>query len=210
MRVRTLSLTLLSAAALAACGSPDLGTGPELRQPAEPAANHISNNCVHFNVPPVGATFGAPAGQAPGTVVWAEQAIRVSVNKFITSGGGSVYDRLRIEPAPAPFTLAVGNTGHTLNLNAGFDFTTMGWVTSKVVLHYMKFTGGYENLVVNGSPVFVGQITAPPGVMAGATVTSTPVGFVGGVQGTLTVSGVPINQVLLGGTSLWIDTVCAF
>ncbi|HET7459821.1 MAG TPA: hypothetical protein VFJ82_01185 [Longimicrobium sp.] len=210
MRVRTLSLALLSAAALAACGSPDLTLPDAARVPAQPAGNHISNNCVLFNVPPVGTQFGAPVGQPPGTWVFSEQGIRVQVNKFITSPPGSAYNLMRIEPAPPPFTLAVGNTGHVVNLNALFAFAGIGWVTSNVKLHYMKYTGGYENLSVNGSPVFVGQITAPPAVIAGATITSTPVGFVGGVQGTLTISGVPINTIQLGGTDLWIDTVCAY
>ena len=208
MRRLTLSLTL-AAAALAACGSPDLTLSDTARAPAEPSANHISNNCVHFNVPPVGTTFGAPVGQPPGTWVFSEQSIRVQVNKLITSSG-SVYDRLRIETAPPPYTLAVGNTGHAININALFSFAGLGWVTSNVKLHYMKYTGGFENLSVNGSPVFVGQITAPPGLLGGATVTSTPVGFLGGVQGTLTLTGVPISNVQLGGTSLWIDTVCAY
>lgn len=209
MRMLALSLTL-AAAALSACGSPDVTLSEPARSPAEPAANHISNNCVLFNVPPVGTTFGAPVGQPPGTWIFSEQGIRVQENKFITSSGGSVYDRLRVEPAPPPYTLAVTNTGHAINLNALFSFPGIGWVTSNVKLHYMKYTGGYENLSVNGSPVVVGQITSPPALVGGATVTSTPVGFVGGVQGTLTISGVPINTIQLGGTSLWIDTVCAF
>ena len=209
MRRLTLSLTL-TAAALSACGLPDVTLSDTARPPAEPSANHISNNCVHFNVPPVGTTFGAPVFQAPGTWVFSEQGIRVQVNKFITSTGGTVYDRLRVEPAPAPYTLAVGNTGHAININALFSFAGIGWVTNNVKLHYMKYSGGYENLSVNGSPVFVGQIAAAGGLYGAVTVTSTPVGFLGGVQGTLTLTGAPVNDVQLGGTSLWIDTVCAY
>ncbi|HET7464732.1 MAG TPA: hypothetical protein VFJ82_26050 [Longimicrobium sp.] len=211
MHVRTLFLPLLATAALAACAPDQALTGPD-RAPATPLANHVGNTCVYFNVPPLGATFGAPAGNVPGTVVWVEQGIRVSVNKFVTLTGGSAYDRLRIEPMPASFTLAAGNTGHTLNLNAGFDFTGLTFAVTSVKFHFLHL-GGYENLSVNGSPVFVGQLTAPPAALAGITVASAWAPVPGGSQGTITLTGSaanPIKRLLVGGQELWLDTVCAY
>src|SRR4051812_11891973 len=104
MRARSLPIALLAAAALAACQTPDLPVAAADRSPAAPLGNHTGNNCVNFNVPPIGAVFGPPT--PPGTVVWVEQLIPVSITKFLFAGGGSAYGSLRIEPAPAVFTLA--------------------------------------------------------------------------------------------------------
>ncbi len=212
MHVRTLSLALLAAVSLSACGTQDLAvTGPE-RSPEEPRGHHTSNYCVRFNVPPVGAIFGAPVPNPPGTVVFVEQSIPVSVNKFLLSTGVWTYNWMRIEPAPAVFGLASGNTGHTNNINAGFDFTGLPFVTTKVVFHFMDL-GGHENLNVNGSPMFVGQITAPPAAIAGIGVSSVFVGVPGGTQGTVTLTGSaanPIKRFQVGGQELWLDTICAY
>lgn len=213
MHVRTLTLTLLAVATLSACGTSDLAvTGPE-QPPVEPRGNHTANYCVRFNVPPVGALFGAPIPNPPGSVVFVESSIPVSVDRFLQVTGAWTYNWMRIEPAPAAFTLASGNTGHTNNINAGFDFTGLPFVTTKVVFHFLHL-GGYENLSVNGSsPPFVGPLTAPPAAIAGIGVTSAWVGVPGGSQGTITLTGSaanPVKKLLVGGQELWLDTVCAY
>lgn len=212
MQRSTLSLTLLAAAALSACGTADLtlaGAGS-----AEPrhAAAAAAPNCVQFNVPPIGALFGAPIPNPPGSVVWVEQSIPVSVNKFLLVGGGSAYNWLRIEPAPAVFTFAAGATGHTNNINAEFDFTGLPYAATSVKFVFLHL-GGYENLSINGSPIFVGPLTAPPAVIAGIGVASAWVAVPGGQQGTITLTGSaanPIKRLVVGGQELWLDTVCAF
>ncbi|HEU4558007.1 MAG TPA: hypothetical protein VFS20_09165 [Longimicrobium sp.] len=209
MHLRTLSLALLASASLAACGTTDLAvTGPE-QSPAEPRGNHTANYCVRFNVPPVGTVFGSSVPNPPGSVVFVEQSIPVSVNKFITSAGTSAYNGMRIEPAPGGFGLAAGNTDHTVSVNAGFNFTFLPFVPTQVVFHFFK-PGGYENLRVNGSPIWVGPITAPPGAIGGVAVASAWAPTIGGVQGTVTLTGAAITDLWVGGTNLWIDTVCAY
>jgi hypothetical protein len=79
-----------------------------------------------------------------------------------------------------------------------------------VTFHYLHL-GGYENLAVNGSPIFVGPITAPPPSLAGLSVVSTPVAVAGGWQGTVKIAGGPIANLLVGGQqTTWIDDVCAY
>jgi hypothetical protein len=209
MRTRTLSLVLLAAASLAACGRADQPLTGADRTPVGPRAAPLAPVCVNFNVPPLGALFGAPVGTVPGSVVWVENGIPVSVHKFLFSGGGSTFNWLRIENAPAAFTLAAGKVGHTNNINVGFDFTGLTFIPTTVKFVFLHL-GGYENLQVNGSPVFIGPITAPPTPWGGVNVASAWVPVAGGSQGTVTLSGGPIKWLMVGGQEFWLDTVCAY
>ncbi|HET7464730.1 MAG TPA: hypothetical protein VFJ82_26040 [Longimicrobium sp.] len=209
MRVRTLSLTLLAAAALAACSPEQALTGPG-RSPAAPDANHVGANCVNFGIPPLGSTFGPPT--PPGTTVWVENGIPVSVNTFLQSTGAWSYGVLTTELAPASFTLAAGKTGHTNNINTGYDFTGLGFAVTFVKFHARQI-GGYDNLSVNGSPIFVGPLPTHPAALGGVAIASAWVGIPGGVQGTVTLTGsaaTPITKLLVGGQELWLDTICAY
>jgi len=206
MRARMLSLTLL--AAVAACSGPDLTAaggepGPQRRAAAVPAPA-----CVLFNVPALGAVFGAPVGTPPGAVIWVESAINVSVNPFRTTGGPFIYNWMRIENAPAVFTLGAGKTGHTNNINAGFDFTGLGFPVKRVEFVWLNL-GGYENLSINGSPHFVGQLSAPPPAIAGVAVATAWAPVAGGKQGRTTLTGA-ITKIQVGGQEEWLDTVCAY
>lgn len=212
MRTPALSLAVLAAAALAAC-SPDASpTGPA-QPPAAPLANHLGANCVYFNVPPLGAVFGAPVGNPPGSVVWVENGIPVSVDKFLWSTGVWTYSQLTIEPAAAAYTLAAGKVGHTNNINTGYDFTGLGFPVTFVKFH-AEHLGGDDNLSINGSfPPVVGPLPAHPPVIAGINIASVWFGVPGGVQGTVTLTGSaanPIKKLVVGGQELWLDTVCAY
>ncbi|HET7464731.1 MAG TPA: hypothetical protein VFJ82_26045 [Longimicrobium sp.] len=209
MRPGSFSLTLLAAAALAACGTSDLAvTGPD-HAPGAPHGVAFAPACVDFNVPPAGAIFGAPIPTPVGAVVWTENAIPVSVHRFLLTTGAWAYNWMRIEPVPASFTLGVGNTAHLNNITAGFDFTGLPFVPTKVQFDFMDL-GGYENLVVNASPIYVGQLIAAPSPWGGTTVTSVSGPVPGGIQGTVTITGAAVNRVLVGGQELWLDHVCAY
>jgi hypothetical protein len=203
MHARTLSFTLLAAAALGACGRADQPLAP-----TGPRAAPAAPICVKFSVPAVGAIFGAPVGTPPGAVVWAENGIPVSVHKFFTSTG-TVYNWMRIEPAPAVFTLASGNTGHTNNINAGFDFTALPFLPTTVTFDFLDL-GGFENLQVNASPVYIGQLMAAPSPWGGVNVAKAAAAVPGGIQGTITLSGGPVKWVMVGGQEFWLDNVCAY
>lgn len=208
MQLRNLLLALGSSAALAACGASDQPVTGATATAPRTAAAAAAPVCVYFNVPPLGALFGAPVGTPIGAVVWTENAIPVSVNRFLQITGAWSYNWMRIENAPAVFTLAAGKTGHTNNINAGFDFTGVGFPVNKVTFHWLNL-GGYENLSVNGSAIFVGQLSAPPPVIGGAAVATAWAPVAGGKQGTTTLSG-PITKMLVGGQEEWLDDVCAY
>lgn len=211
MRMPSPKFALLAVALVSACGSPDLtlAGGEQSADAPRGAAAAAPSACVNFNVPALGAVFGAPIPNAPGSVVWVESAIPVSVNRFFLIGGGTTYNWLRIEPAPASFTLASGPTGHTNNINTGYDFTGLPFTAKTVVFRFLHL-GGYENLSVNGSPPFIGPLTAPPAAVGGIAVASASVAVPGGAQGTITLSGGAISKIMVGGQELWLDSVCAF
>jgi hypothetical protein len=210
MHIRSLSLLLLAAVAGTACGPRDLTLADPGRAPANARPVLSSDYCVQFNVPPLNATFGAPVGTVPGSLVWIETGIRVSVNNFTTGTGGTAYNSLRIESPPAAFTLGAGKTGHANNISLGFDFTFLPIVPHTVRFQFLH-QGGVENLGVNGSPVFVGQLTAPPATINGVSVISSWAPVAGGSQGTVSLGGGPaIANVKIGGQFLWLESVCAY
>jgi hypothetical protein len=152
--------------------------------------------------------FGSPVGTPIGAVVWTENGIPVSVQRFLQITGAWSYGSLRIENAPGVFTLAAGKTGHANNINVGFDFTGVGFPVKKVTFNWLNL-GGTENLSVNGSPIWVGQLSAPPAFLGGAAVGSVWGVVAGGKQGTTTLTG-PITKILVGGQEEWLDNVCAY
>ena len=208
MQLRNLLLVLGAATALAACGAGDQPVTGAVAAAPRAAALVPAPVCVNFNVPPLGALFGAPVGTPIGAVVWVENAIPVSVNRFLQITGAWSYNWMRIENAPAVFTLAAGKTGHTNNINAGFDFTGVGFPVNKVTFQWLNL-GGYENLSVNGGPIFVGQLSAPPAASGAVAIATAWAPVAGGKQGTITLTG-PVTRMVVGGQEEWIDTVCAY
>ena len=209
MRTPTIALALLAAASLAACGRADQPlTGAELT-PVGPRAAPLAPVCVYFNVPPLGAVFGAPAATPPGTVVWVENGIPVSVQKFLLMGGGSAFNWLQIANVPGAFTLGAGKAGRYNNINTAFDFTGLGF-TPKAVTFDFYDQGGYENLLVNTSAVYIGPITTPPSPWGGANVSVVSAAVFGGVQGTVKIDGAPVYRLMVGGQEFWVDNVCAY
>lgn len=162
--------------------------------------------CVDFEPPLVAGTqYGTPASQAPGSAIFASQGIKVSVQNFVSASGGPAFNSARIETPPAPF--GSGQTIRTNNISLEFDFTAIGYQTSQVQFDYLDL-GGSENISVNGSPVFAGELSVAPNPIGGVglTVTSTPV--TGGKSGTVTLTGV-VKTLRIGGQEFWIDNVCA-
>ena len=155
---------------------------------------------LKFDTLPLGMEWGGAFGQVPGDTIFIEDSVPVQV--FPHSNGG--FNSLRVEPAFAAF-----GSVQILNLNnimAGFEFAPIGGAAS-VCFEYLDL-GGTENLIVNGSPLYVGEISALPAVVApGVTASVTSVGVPGGVMGTVTLTG-NIARFGVAGQELWIDNVC--
>ncbi len=206
----TLAL-LLPLTLAAACSEGLAPTSPAAAEPAQ-AAIAAAPACVDFEPPLVaGTVWGFSAGQPPLTFVHAENGIRVFTEKFYLTGGGTAYRDARIGVPPVAFS--AGQAARTLHINLIFDFTGVPFVPSSYTFDYLdpSGNGAYENLRVNASPVFIGELNAPPAFLGGIPVSVAagpfPVPPVGD-RGTLKV-GPGVTRLTVGGQDVWIDHVCA-
>ncbi len=165
--------------------------------------------CVDFEQPlAAGTQYGAPAGQAPGTLIFNSHGIDVRVRDFVFMGGGGSFGEAGIEPAPATFGMSQVMAVNNINLE--FDFSGLGAPVTKVTLDYLDM-GGRENLAINGqpAPAYAGELEAAPSPIGGVALSFTPpVTVVGGKTGSMTATG-PITQLQVGGQEFWIDNLCA-
>jgi hypothetical protein len=168
--------------------------------------------CVEFGPPPpIGASWGGAFGTVPLNTIFVENGVRVYTNLFYFGGGGTAYGRARIEPSFAGFGSGPQIMGIN-NINVGFDYANVGFVVKTVKFLWLDL-GGFENLIVNGSTPFIGELDTPPAVVGGAAVASTSVAVPGGDRGTTTLTAPAtgaIKSFEVGGQEFWIDRVCAY
>ena len=185
-------ISLLAAIAFALMGCPPPPPPP-------------SSACVDFEPPlAAGTQYGTPVGQAPGTVIFTSNGIPVSIHNFVFVSAGGTFNSARIETPPAPF--GSGQTVRTNNINLEFDFTAIGYQTSEVQFDFLD-QGGSENISVNGSPVFAGELSAAPNPIGGVNITISSAPATGGQSGTVTLKGV-VKTLRVGGQEFWLDNVC--
>jgi hypothetical protein len=166
--------------------------------------------CITFEPPPfpLGTTYGAPVGQVSGDLAFVANGIKGYVFKFIQSNGNPAFNRAFIDFAPVAFS--PGQSLRTNNINLRFDFSALGFIPTRVTLSYLDL-GGNENLAVNTSGTYVGEITSAPAGLGGASVTVTSVPVpppMSGKRGTVTIAGPVVKSVMIGGQEFWIDNVC--
>ena len=163
--------------------------------------------CVDFEPPlTLGTQYGTPVGQNSGDVAFTTaNGITVRVLDFHFTGGGGAYNLARIEAAPVPF--GSGQCIRTNNINLEFDFSLIGFATSQVQFEFLDL-GGSENISVNGSSIFTGELAAVPSPIGGVSISVTTVPVTGGKKGTVTLTGV-VKTLKIGGQEFWIDNVCA-
>lgn len=158
--------------------------------------------CIDFEGQPLGTQYGGPAGHTSGDVVFTANGIAVAVVDFVFVGGGGTFNVATIDTA-----MGTDQDMGTNNINLAFDFTQLQFEPAKVTLDFLDL-GGFENVAVNGSTVFAGELSAAPATVGGATVTVTTTPVPGGVSGTLELTGA-IEMVQVGGQEFWLDDVCA-
>ena len=162
--------------------------------------------CVDFERPlGVGTQYGAPAGHKSGDVVFTTNGIPVSVHDFIFPGGGGTFNEARIDFAPVPF--GSGQSIRTNNINLEFDFSGIGFAPSEVRFEFLDL-GGFENISVNGSPIFAGELTAVPNPIGGVNIAVSTTLVTGGKKGMVILTGA-VQRIRVGGQEFWIDNVCA-
>lgn len=198
-------LAVVVAGALAACSDADQAiTSP---RDAEPRMTH-GGVCVDFNVPPLGTAWGGAFGTPVGVTQWVENGIRVSVVPY--QNGGVFFGEARIVFPPVAF--GAGPVGRARSINWQFDFTGLTFVPRTVTFQWLDqgTPSPVENLGVNGSPLFIGQLHAPPAAFGPVLVSSVFGAAPGGLTGTIRLWNAPIQRVVVGGQPVWIDHVCAY
>lgn len=161
--------------------------------------------CVKFNGLPDGTEWNGD-DHSPGDVVHTEEGIKVRLEKFKYSGGGS--DAFRKAYVAPRFTPDGGaHSVRTDNINLEFDFSGLSWTPNRVTLDFYDTVAGHgENLSINGAPIIVGQLTSGSAPGLTWTVTETPTN--GNRIGKLTIEG-KVKKLRIGGQEFWIDTICA-
>jgi hypothetical protein len=176
------------------------------RVPARQLREGTDEVCVDFELPlALGTQYGAPAGHHPGDVIFTTNGIPVSVHDFEYGGGGGTFNVATIDTAPVPF--GAGQSMNTNNINLEFDFTGLGFTPTKVSFEFLDL-GGNENLSVNGSPIFNGELSSAPASLGGVNVSVSTTPVTGGKTGTVILTG-PVKTLRVGGQEFWIDNVCA-
>ncbi len=160
---------------------------------------------VHHESRTVGEIWGLPVATPPGTVMFTEDGIPVSIHEYMAATGGMFYNYCEISPNVLGFSFA--NTMGINNVTNHYDIAASGIVSTSVSFDYLDL-GGEENLQVNGALYYVGELhLAPTAIAPGVTfsVTTTPVG--GGLRGHVVLTG-QVDYLVVGGQEFWIDTIC--
>lgn len=200
---------LLPLTLAAACSDLPTTAAPPLGEPSK--SHSAAAACVNFEPPlAAGTVWGFSAGQPPLTFVHVENGIRVFTEKFFLAGGGTAYRDARIGLPPVAFS--AGQAARLLHISLIFDFSGLTFTPSSYTFDYLDMNGpqSYENLRVNASGVFIGELDTPPAFLGVPISVSSGPFFVPpiGDRGTLKFAPV-VNRLMIGGQDLWIDHVCA-
>jgi hypothetical protein len=175
------------------------------RVPARRVSAGLAHVCVDFEPPiAVGTQYGTPAGQLSGTVIIAANAISVAVADFEV-GANTFFNSASVVAAPA--ALGTGQALQVNNISLDFDVSALPFAVREVRIDYLDL-GGTENLGVNGTGVFVGNLASAPPTLGGVAVSVTASPVAGGTAGTVVLTG-PVTSLRIGGQELWIDNICA-
>jgi hypothetical protein len=203
------AMALLALAAAACSGadrSPTAAATTPVLDAIPPAWASTCALIVRFNPPPIGAVFGAPVPQPPGSLAFVENTVSVRTAWF-NDGFAWLYDQAIIEPAPAtPF--GDGKVARMRNMSFRYTPPSTAGPFYEAIFEFRDL-GGVENLSVNGHPLYIGNIAALPNPYSlwNTGVSTAPVP--GGIEGTVRIRGKdPIKDLLVGGQEFWIDNIC--
>jgi len=163
--------------------------------------------CDHLSdieSPAVGSTWGSASGNVPGDLMFTEDLMDARIFNYTDPSGMTTFGDARVDAAFTPF-----GTGQILTINnvgIGYDLSALGPV-EKVRFEY--FDGaGLENLIVNGAPIYIGEIDAAPTMIApGIVCTVYETAGPGFDYGTVVLEG-NVQTFLIGGQQFAIDDVC--
>lgn len=176
------------------------------RVPARQLRAGAEEVCVDFELPlTLGTQYGAPAGHHPGDIIFTSNGIPVSVHEFEFIRGDRFFNVATIALVPYPY--GAGQSISPNNINLEFDFSGLGFTPTKVSFEFQNH-GGHQNLSINGSEVFKGDLSSAPSPMGGVDISVSPTPAEPGTTGTVTLTG-PVEKLRVGGQQFYIDNVCA-
>jgi len=165
----------------------------------------VCSACVDFESPlALGTQYGATAGHKSGDVVLTINGIKMSVHDFELVGGGVVFDVAYIDNVS--FLSSNGQNIRASNINLEFDFSGIGFQTSEVQFQFLD-AGGNENISINGSSLFVGDIASVVSPIGGVSIMVYTSPLSNG-EGIVILKGA-VKTLRIGGQEFWIDNVCA-
>ena len=173
-----------------------------------PKPSNTCQQCVDFEAPlTIGTKYGTPAGNHPGDVIFTTNSIPVSVYDIKLSSGSTTFGNATIGMPPVPF--GSNQTINLNNINLKFDFTGLGFLPKEVQFEYLD-QGADQNLSVNGSPVYIGKLSAAPVSIGGVSITvyTAPLPNSSQTKGVVILRGI-VKEFIIGGQEFSIDQVCA-
>lgn len=159
----------------------------------------FSQACVDFESLILGTEYGDGIN-AIGDVIFTENDIPVTVEYFEWVGGGGTFGTATVTNGSSG--IGSGLDVFISNINFGFDFSNLNFVPNWVTFDFVD-QGGEENISVNGSPIYKGDLelaVLPPGV--------TMVINNMGTYNQAILAG-NIQSLLIGGQEFTLDNVCA-
>ena len=143
-----------------------------------------------------------------GSLLFAEDGIRVRSARIQYGGGKWGYDAGSVAAAPTtPCAFGSGLVFQPENFGLTFDLTGLGYDVAAVSVRWLD-RGGIENLRVNGSDTYIGNLASAPSDIApgvSCRVSSGDCGF--DERGGITLVG-PVRRFTLAGQELSIDNIC--
>jgi hypothetical protein len=95
----------------------------------------------------------------------------------------------------------------TNNINLEFDFSGVGFTPSAVRFEFLDL-GGFENISVNDSAIFAGELASAPNPIGGVDISVSTTPVAGDRKGVVILTGA-VQKLKVGGQEFWIDNVCA-
>jgi hypothetical protein len=163
--------------------------------------------CDHLSdieSPAMGSAWGGSYGNTPGDHIFTEDMMDVMIFNHTDPTGLTFFGDARVDAAFAPF-----GTSQILTMSSvgiGYDLAALGTV-EKVRFEYFDGSG-IENLIVNGAPIYIGEIDAAPATIApGITCTVYEIVGPGFEYGTVVLEG-NVQTFMIAGQQFAIDNVC--
>ena len=165
--------------------------------------------CIDFEQPLyLGTRYGAATGLTSGSHAFTANGIPVAVYQLAHGNGASSFNEAHIDLTSSSPAFGSGQTIRMNNINLEFDFDQLPFQAKRVTIYFLD-RGGYENLSVNKSRMFIGELSATPGQLGGVRVTNQMTTHPHSKTGILTLTGL-MHNLRIGGQELWLDHVCAF